>query len=203
MSGKRFRLVVTTRLGGTRQVYLIPHKGFSYKRGKTGRAKMTAPQIEDGKKWARRRLVRAVRVIAPGQWPFLVLASGAHWPTNKALLRALNATGKGRRRLVKIVSGMRTPRQAWELRMAYLRGTGNTAARCCSRYTGQHSWQSCGKDPWSNHADGNAADCGTLTGIKGTYTSLASDTKARRIFEKLGGCFPVVDPWEPWHGEMR
>lgn len=57
--------------------------------------------------------------------------------------------------------------------------------------------------PWSNHADGNAADCGTINGATGNYTSLASDGKARRIFEKLGGCFPVTNPWEPWHAEMR
>jgi len=64
-------------------------------------------------------------------------------------------------------------------------------------------WSACGKDPWSNHADGNAADCGTINGATGNYTSLASDGKARRIFEKLGGCFPVTNPWEPWHAEMR
>ncbi len=203
MTHKRaYRLVVVTRLGGARMVYRSAEGRFSYRRGKTGRAKMTALEIEAGKKWARRRLVRSTRTVGPDQWPFLVLGDTA-WPTNKRLLRALNATGKGRRRLIRIVSGLRTPREAWVLRMRYLNGQGNLAARCCSRYSGKHSWESCGKDPWSNHADGNAADCGTLTGIKGTYTSLANDKKARRLFEKLGGCFPVVSPWEPWHAEMR
>ena len=47
MTGKRvYRVVAHTRLGGARQVYLIPRKGYSYKRGKTGRAKMTAPEVE-------------------------------------------------------------------------------------------------------------------------------------------------------------
>ncbi len=203
MSGKHvYRLVVHTRLGGARQVYLIPGKGYSYKRGKTGRAKMTAPQIEEGKRWAKRRAARSTRVIGPKQWPFLVLGDTA-WPTNKRLLRALNTTGRRRRRMVRIVSGLRTPREAWELRMLYLDGAGNTAARCCTRYAGKHTWSQCGKDPWSNHADGNAADCGTVT-AGGTYTSLANDKKARRIFENLGGCFPVRSPqWEPWHCEMR
>ena len=203
MSGKRvYRLVVHTRLGGARQVYLIPGKGYSYKRGKTGRAKMTAPQIEEGKRWAKRRAARSVRVVAPKQWPFLVLGDTA-WPTNKRLLRALNTTGRRRRRMVRIVSGLRTPHEAWELRMRYLDGAGNTAARCCTRYAGKHTWSQCGKDPWSNHASGNAADCGTVT-AGGTYRSLADDKKARRIFESLGGCFPVRSPqWEPWHAEMR
>ena len=202
MSRRIYRLVVTTRLGGARQVYLIPHEGFSYKRGKTGRAKMTALEIEAGKKWAKRRLARSCRTIGPDQWPFLVLGDTA-WPTNKTLLRALNHTGQRRRRVIRIVSGLRTPHEAWVLRMRYLNGQGNLAARCCSKYSGKHSWEQCGKDPWSNHADGNAADCGTMTGIKGTYTSLANDGKARRIFERLGGCFPVTSPWEPWHAEMR
>ena len=197
-----YRLVVTTRLGGARMVYVSRDGSYSYKRGKTGRAKMTPAQIEAGKKWAKKRLARSVRVVGPGQWPFLTLGSTA-WPTNKKLLRALNMTGMKRRRMVKIVSGLRTPHEAWELRMLYLDGAGNTAARCCTRYSGKHTWSQCGKDPWSNHADGNAADCGTVT-ANGTYRSLADDKKARRIFEKLGGCFPVRTPqFEPWHCELR
>ena len=203
MSGKRvYRVVVHTRLGGARQVYLIPRKGYSYKRGKTGRAKMTAPEVEQAKRWAKRRAARDVRIVGRAQWPFLVLGD-TQWPTSKRLLRALNTTGRRRRRTIRIVSGLRTPHEAWELRMRYLRGQGNTAARCCTRYSGQHSWAACGKNPLSNHASGNAADCGTVT-AGGTYRSLADDKKARRIFESLGGCFPVRSPqWEPWHGEMR
>lgn len=202
MSGKHvYRLVVHTRLGGARQVYLIPGKGYSYKRGKTGRAKMTAPQIEEGKRWAKRRAARSTRVIGPKQWPFVVLGDTA-WPTNKRLLRALNTTGRRRRRMIRIVSGLRTPHEAWVLRMAMLNGTGNTAAKCCLKYSGKHSWANCGKQPQSNHASGNAADCGTVTS-NGTYRSLADDKKARRIFESLGGCFPVRSPqWEPWHSEI-
>ena len=204
MSGKKrvYRLVVTTRLGGTRLVYRDRHGRFSYKRGQSGRTRMTAPQIEQGKAWARKRAARKVRVVGPKQYPFLILADGARWPTNKRLLRALNATGQRRRRVIRIVSGLRSPREAWELRMAMLNGTGNAAARCCLKYSGKHSWEACGKQPQSNHADGNAADCGTLT-AGGKYRSLADDRKARHIFESLGGCFPVVNPWEPWHGEMR
>ena len=196
-----FRLMVVARLGGARLVYVSRDGRYSYKRGKTGRAKMTARQIQLGKQWAKRRAARQVRVVGPNQWPFLVV-SDTQWPTNKRLLRALNATGQGRRRVIKIISGLRTPHEAWVLRMAYLAGRGNLAARCCTRYSGRHTWEQCGKDPWSNHADGNAADCGTVT-AKGKYRSLADDAKARQIFIKHGGCFPVVDPWEPWHAEMR
>ncbi len=203
MGARRFRLVVVTALGGARMVYRTPDGQYTYKRGDHGRAKMTAQQVEGGKKWARRRLARSIRVVGPGQWPFLALAKGTAWPTSKALLRALNHTGQQRRRVIRIVSGLRTPHEAWVLRMRWLHHEGNLAARCCSKYSGIHSWEQCGKDPWSNHASGNAADCGTVTGIKGTYTSLANDEKARRIFEKMGGCFPVVSPWEPWHAEMR
>ena len=201
---RRYRVVVTTRLGGTRQLYLIPGKGFSYRRGNTGRANMTARQVEQAKKWAARRAARNVRVVNRRQWPFLQLAAGARWPTNKRLLRALNDTARHRRRIIRIISGLRTPHEAWVLRMRYLNGTGHLAARCCSKYDRQtHTWEQCGKDPYSNHADGNAADCGTVTGRTGRYTSLASDGKARRLFEARGGHFPVVSPWEPWHAEMR
>ncbi len=205
MPSKRVHTVaVHRRIGGVRQLFLIPGKGFSYKRGERGRARMTAAEVDQAKKWARRRRAKGVRVTGPlHKWLFLDRAAGVVWPTNRRLLRALNATGRRRRRVIRIISGMRTPYQAWQLRMAYLQGRGNTAARCCSRYSGQHSWSACGKDPWSNHADGNAADCGTINGATGNYTSLASDGKARRIFEKLGGCFPVTNPWEPWHAEMR
>ena len=212
MSGKKrvYRLVVTTRLGGTRLVYRDRRGRFSYKRGQSGRTRMTAPQIEQGKAWAKRRAARKVRVVGPQLWPFLVLADGARWPTNKRLLRALNATGQRRRRVIRIVSGLRTPHEAWELRQAWNRyqhggPPANLAAPCCSKYgtsTTVHSWANCGRDPWSNHADGNAADCGTVTS-GGTYRSLANDRKARRIFVDLGGCFPVTNPWEPWHCEMR
>ena len=60
---RRFRVVVTTRAGGARQVYLIPGKGFSYKRGNTGRANLTARQVQQAKKWAARRAARKVRVV--------------------------------------------------------------------------------------------------------------------------------------------
>ena len=210
MTGKRvYRVVAHTRLGGARQVYLIPRKGYSYKRGKTGRAKMTAPEVEQAKRWAKRRAARDVRIVGRAQWPFLVLGD-TQWPTSKRLLRALNATGQRRRRVIRIVSGMRTPREAWELRQAWNRyqhggPPANLAAPCCSKYgtsTTVHSWANCGRDPWSNHADGNAADCGTVTS-GGTYRSLADDKKARKIFESLGGCFPVTSPYEPWHAELR
>lgn len=198
----RYRMMVVTRLGTARQVYLIPHRGFSYRRGNTGRAQMTAPQIEAAKRWARRRLVRSTKIVGRGGWPFLELVPGARWPTNKKLLRSLNTVARLRKRRIRIVSGLRTPHEAWQLRMKFLSGRGNLAARCCTRYSGPHSWANCGKDPWSNHADGNAADCGTLTG-NGRYTSLADDGRARSLAHRHGLIFPVTSPWEPWHAEHR
>ena len=203
MSDKRrpYRVVVTTRFGGARQVYRVGD-GYSYRRGKKGRAFMSALEVDGAKRWAKRRLAKGVRMVGPDRHPFIVYPEGVHPPTNKNLLRAVNATGRKRRRFVRCVSGMRTPRQAWELRMLFLDGRGNTTARCCSRYSGKHSWESCGRDPWSNHADGNAMDCGTVD-KRGVYRSLADDGKARKIAEKLGIVFPVVNPWEPWHCEFR
>ncbi len=205
MTKRVHTVAVHRRIGGVRQLFLIPGRGFSYRRGKTGRARMTPAEVQQAKKWANRRNAKAVRVAGPlHRWLFLDRGTGVVWPTNKRLLRALNATGRRRRRVVRIISGMRTPRQAWELRMAFLQGRGNTAARCCSKYAGQHSWEACGRDPWSNHADGNAADCGTINGATGAYTSLGLDRRAKRIFLKLGGHFPVMSPQQEWwHAEMR
>lgn len=198
----RYRVVATTRFGGRRLVYYVGQGRFSWRRGKAGRAWMSPAKADAAKKWVAKHLGKNSRPVPAGRYPFLELAEGAAWPTNEGLLRALNRTGQRRQRTIKIISGLRTPREAWVLRMKMLDGTGNTAARCCSRYTGRHSWAACGKDPWSNHADGNAADCGVI-GRTGGYTSLASDRKARRLFENAGGCFPVTSPWEPWHAEMR
>lgn len=201
MSGD-YRVVVTTRFGGARQLYRRPG-GFTYRRGKTTHALMTAPQVEAAKKWAKKRLARSVRVVGPRQSLFLLYGEGVRAPTNRRLVAALNETARKRRRFIRVISGLRTPHEAWVLRMKYLSGTGNLAARCCSKYDRQkHSWADCGKNPWSNHADGNAADCGTVS-ASGRYRSLASDRKAKRIALKLGIVFPVTDPWEPWHAEFR
>jgi len=202
MTARKYRVVATTRFGGRRLVYHLGEGRYSWRRGKTGKVWLTAQQSEAAKKWVTKRLGKNVRMVGPGQYPFLELAAGARWPTNKRLLRALNKVGQVLRRSIRIISGLRTPHEAWVLRMRYLAGRGNLAARCCSRYTTAHSWAQCGKDPWSNHADGNAADCGVI-GRTGGYTSLASNRKARREFQRLGGHFPVVSPYEPWHAEMR
>ena len=197
-----YRVVVTTRFGGVRQLYRVGD-GYSYRRGKKGRAFMSALEVDGAKRWAKRRLAKGVRMVGPDRQPFIVYPEGVHPPTNKNLLRAVNATGRKRRRLIRCVSGMRTPRQAWELRMLFLDGRGATAALCCTKYSGTHSWADCGKNPQSNHADGNAMDCGTID-KHGTYRSLGLDQKAKRIFLKLGGCFPVMSPQpEWWHCEFR
>ncbi len=206
---RRYRVAVTTRFGGTHQVYVQPGPGrrFSYRRGKKGRGLMNALEVEAAKAWARRRLARRVRVAGPDDWLFLELAAGARWPTNRRLLKGLEATGRQTRQVVRIISGLRTAREAWDLRQRWVRyrqGRGpraNLAAPCCSRYGHAevlHSWAQCGKDPWSNHADGNAADCGVVNGRTGGYTSLDA-APAGQVARRHGIGFPVDG--EPWHAE--
>jgi len=85
--------------------------------------------------------------------------------------------------------------------MLYLNGRGNLAARCCSKYSGKHSWNDCGKDSWSNHASGKACDTSILhSGRGGSYTNVCRDKEARRIWINLGGGAPVRN--EPWHLEL-
>ncbi len=199
----RYRVAATTRIAGNRRLIYRQPDGFTWRRGKHGRAWMSGSEADAAKRWAHRRLAKNVKAYPAGRHPFLELVKGAHWPTDKRLLRALNRTGQRRGRTIRIISGLRTPHEAWVLRMRFLSGRGNLAARCCSRYSGKHSWDQCGRDPWSNHADGNAADCGTVSGLTGAYTSLASDSQARSLANKFGIVFPVIDPWEPWHAEMR
>lgn len=200
----RYRVAATTRLAGNRRLIYRHPDGFSWRKGKTGRQWMSAGEADAAKKWAARRLAKNVKAYPAGRHPFLELAKGARWPTNRRLLRALNRTGQARRRTVRIISGLRTPHEAWLLRMRFLHGTGNTAARCCTRYAGVHTWAECGKNPQSNHADGNAADCGVISGLTGAYTSLGLDAKARRLAYRFGIYFPVMSPQQEWwHAELR
>lgn len=185
---RRFRVVVTTRVAGNvRQVYLIPGKGFSYSR-RGGRAFMTAGEVEQAKKWARKRRTRTFRVLRPGEWSHLRLAAGVKWPTDRALLVKLNAVARARRRIVELKSGLRSLADQWRLWRAFQNGTGNTAAY-----------------PNANapHVRGVAADCGVIN-PDGSYTSIGNDRRARRLLKKHGLCLPVgpssVNPrGEAWH----
>ena len=130
------------------------------------------------------------------KWPFVVCDVA---PPGDQVMRILDGVGQRLGRYVKIISGDRTPYQAWQLRMRYLNGTGNLAALCCSN-AGRHSWAACGKTPHSNHARGRAADCGVVHSGRSTgYTSLGAWPGAKAALRAEGGCLPV--PGELWHVE--
>lgn len=130
------------------------------------------------------------------KYPWLVLDSDTTM-CNPKLARKANKLGKLLGRKLFVNEGTRTPYRCWELRMLYLRGKGNLAARCCSKYDRtQHTWKQCGKDPWSNHADGNALDLQD----NATKANIGNVNNARNIMHKLNLCLPVGG--ENWHVEI-
>ena len=100
-----------------------------------------------------------------------------------------------------VKSGDRTAAQAWSLRMRYLRGAGPLAARCCSKYSGMHSWSACGKRPFSLHSQGRAIDCGFVK--DGRYASFRLWPGSLAVAQKAGLKFNLWPPYnsaiEPWH----
>ena len=198
----RWQVAATTRFGNRRLVQRTK-TGFSWNE-KKGRAWMTAQEAEAAVKWTKIRLAKDAKIYAKSGYPFLILADGAEWPTNKDLLRRLNVVGKRIARPIKIISGFRSPYEAWFLRQKMFNG-GNAAAKCCLAYEGRHTWEQCGKQPQSNHADGNAVDCGVINN-KGTYISIGNYRRAVKYMKELGLGLPVGPPgtWqkEPWHVEI-
>ena len=127
------------------------------------------------------------------------LRAGAR-PAGVELMRRIGVASELMRLPLLVVSGDRSPYEAWVLRMRQLNGTGNLAALCCgNRY--RHSWASCGKTPRSNHARGLAVDCGWVTG-RG-YRSFMLVPGAYRVAVAAGVMAPLWSPWngriEPWH----
>lgn len=172
-----FRVVAVTRFGSRRLVRLSGD-GFGYKKG---RVKMNAVQAEKAKRWAKARLARSVDIIPADQPAFVELAPGAAWPKDRKLVARLNAVGKRRKRLVRIVSGYRSLEAQAALYRAYKAGTGNLAAY---------------PNPNAPHVRGVAADCGTVD-AKGRYRSLGLDSTAAKVARSLGLSARV--PGEPWH----
>lgn len=135
------------------------------------------------------------------EYKWVALADGARWPkhnTGADLVRRLNNVGRAIQRRIIITSGDRSPREAWEARMDYLRG-GNLAAQCCW-LVGFHSWDECGKTPYSNHAKGKAADCVVETRSRG-WVNIGEHRKARKAMDRRGLCLPVGSG-ETWHVEV-
>lgn len=136
------------------------------------------------------------------QWPFVVLDTDTQWG-RPVLSEKLNELGRRQRRYVWVGEYERTSRRQWELRKADLEGWGNTAARCCTRYWGLHSWANCGRDSQSNHRPpGSAADASILhSGRGGAYTNLGDwGHSVRDNMRNLTLCLPVTG--ESWHVEI-
>ena len=139
------------------------------------------------------------------KWPFLVLntGSGYDWGKKDSYNKKLNNIAQRCQRYMK-VSITRTKKEAYNLRMAYLNGTGNLAAKCCY-IDGKHSWEQCQKSYsscFSNHCSGKASDSSIYSqGRSGTITSVGSwgNGKGRDAIKKEGCCLPVNG--EPWHVE--
>ena len=115
-----------------------------------------------------------------------------------ALTNALNESAREAKRRIDIVSARRTHYKAWSLRMLFLNGRGNLAARCCTKYSGKHSYRACGKNPTSHHAKGGgrAVDAGWIT-RNGGYLRLRDWKHGNAILQKHGLRGTV--PSEAWH----
>lgn len=182
----RYRVAATTRLAGNRRLIYRHPDGFSWRKGKTGRQWMSASQADAAKKWASRRLAKNIRAYPAGQYPFLELASGAAWPTDRRLLRALNQVGMSRRRVIRVISGKRSLAQQkalWDRYQRYLNG-------------GPYANLAAYPNANAPHIRGVAADCGVINRTGG-YQSLGLDRKARKAAESLG--LRALVPGEPWH----
>jgi hypothetical protein len=199
MADRKWRVLARdVSSNNVRQVYRLPGGGFTRNEStKDRRALMTKAEANDAIKWAKGKA--AAGYATTNKYPFVVLDSDTAWG-NAALSGKLNELGRRRQRYLWAGEYKRTSHRQWELRMLYLNGRGNLAARCCSRHSGKHSWAACGKDSWSNHASGNACDTSYLhSGRGGAYTNVGKDSKCRQIMRDLGLCLPVGG--EPWHVE--
>jgi hypothetical protein len=109
-------------------------------------------------------------------------------------MKRLNTVGEHLGHIVFCKSGNRTSFEQWQLRMLWIRGAGNLAAPCCTKYahvtTYTHRWVDCGKDSWSNHSSGKAVDCGIID-KNGNYHSIGDFPGARAALKHAGLCLPV------------
>lgn len=203
---KFFVLGRTKKTNDVSQVFRLPKGDFTRNeenpaiRESSGDPKLfTKAEVRDAIRWGERTGVAVFGTTS--EYPFLVKASDTKWGSPD-LARRMNELGRRRKRYIHVTAFLRSSRQQWKLRMLYLQGRGNLAARCCSKYDRtQHSWRECGKDSWSNHFRGNAADIGVIaSGRDGARVDVGSDSKCRKIMKALGTCLPVGG--EPWHIEV-
>lgn len=182
---RKWRVVATTRFGGVRIIYRLNGGGYSWNPKKGSRAVLTAHQVTEAKKWAKRHAAKTVRTVPLDGWTHLRLDPSTRWPTDQALLRRLNRVGRRLNRIVYIKSGHRNLSEQWGFWNHYQRYGSPVAAY-----------------PNANapHIRGVAADCGIID-RRGNYSSLGLNPKARRLAERFG-----LAAWvggEPWHIQRR
>ena len=187
--------------GNVRQVYKTASGGFTTNPKISAGKRFNLSQRRQLKGWAARKDFKLR--ITKSKYVFLIPNKGVSMPIGKAgnaLNRKLNNSAREAKRYMKIVSGRRTPYEAWKLRNGYLRGWSgyNLAARCCTKYWGTHSWWACGKNPTSHHArnGGMAVDGGWITS-KGGYLSFRDWNYGYAIMRKNG--LKATVPSEAWH----
>lgn len=159
-------------------------------------------EVERAEKWAKRKnLALFAAKGRQARWPFVVKDTDTAW-ANDELMNRIDKVGRRRRRYIWGGELKRTAHRQWELRMAYLNGRGNLAARCCTKYDGKHSWAACGKNPTSDHNRGEAGDISVLhSGRGGAYTNVGNDKQARAIMRDEGLVLNVGG--EPWHAVRK
>lgn len=181
MTDRKYRVVATTRLGGVHLIYRTK-KGFTWNPNpKHGVTWMTHAEVEQARAWARKKKAKTFRVLKQGEWSHLRLDPTTRWPTDKQLLRRLNAVGKKMNRIIYIKSGHRTLAEQWGFWNHFQKYGWPTAA-----YPN-------GNAP---HIRGVAADCGIIE-RNGQYRSLGLNSRAKKAAESLG-----LRAWvggEPWH----
>ena len=155
---------------------------------------------KDAQKWSERNGDESC-YVSKDEYPFLVLNGGVFG--NKKLTEKMNKLGKIEKKYMRLGSYKRTQKQQHDLYLAYIRGYGNLAAHCNTRYNGEHSWDSCKQYPpcASNHCGGNACDLSYYTqGRSGNYVNVGNNNSFRNTMKKLGLCLPVGG--EKWHTEI-
>lgn len=201
MAGREWRcLARDTRTNRVARVYRKQRRGFT-RNPKSSRLAKVKPRLMSKReadlaiRWGREKGLAVYATKSRHPWVVCDVA-----PPGEPVMRRLDDVGRLLGRYVKVISGDRTPYQAWQLRMRYLEGRGNLAALCC-HISGRHTWQQCGKSPRSNHARGQAADCGVVHSGRATgYTNIGAWPGARTAMRKVDLCLPV--PGENWHAEV-
>ena len=155
---------------------------------------------KDAQKWSEKDGNESC-YVSKDLYPFCVLGGGVFG--NEKLTDKMNKLGKSQKKYMRLGSYKRTQQQQHDLYLKYIRGTGNLAAYCNTKYRGEHSWDSCKKYPPcnSNHCSGGACDLSYYhQGRSGSYTNVGNNNNFRNKMKSLGLCLPVGG--EAWHTEI-